>query len=216
MEGIQAAIAAGVDAIEFDIRVTKDKHVVLNHDTHMGRVSKRQHHIHEHSLKKLKTVPLHNGQRIATLQEAAEAAAGTPLVIEGKANDWARPLAGLVQKFPKAVHYSVISFNHQELHSFSLLVPSAKTYALENTKPLEVIRQARLRGFSGIDLNYWLLNPLTYALARYHSLDIIVYTVNSPLMARFLKLLYPRITITTDVPDQLQFLRLTHGRRRAK
>ena len=96
IEGIQAAIKAGVDAIELDVRVTKDKKLILCHDKHTGRVSSQNHHVHEHPLTKLRQVPLHNGQKIATLSEAIKFANGTPLIIEGKEDGWARPLARLL------------------------------------------------------------------------------------------------------------------------
>ena len=86
-------------------------------------------------------------------------------------------------------------------------MPDIQVYALEDTKPFDVIHTARVLGLTGVDLNFWLLNPATYYLARYYKLEIMVYTVNRPWMARFLRLLYPRISITTDVPDQMQFLR---------
>jgi len=207
VESIEAAIAAGVDAIEFDIRVTKDGKVVLNHDKHIGRVSQHDHHISKHSLRKLRQIQLNNGKPIATLAEALKAADGTELIIEGKDSDWAEPLAEflLVQKpLPKC---KVISFNHQELYSFSQLAPGVPTYLIENTNPFDAIRTAKLLGFHGVDLNFWLLSPFSYYLARHHKLDVIVYTVNSPWIASFLRVLYPHISITTNVPHQMQFLR---------
>lgn len=207
VESIQAAIHAGVDAIEFDIRVTKDNKIVLSHDPHTGRVSKHEHHISKHSLAKLKAIPLHNGQAIATLDEAILAAGTTPFVIEGKDTGWAKPLAAFLQKKAKSKDVTVISFNHAELDNFHQLMPKVPVYAIEHTNPFEVIRTARLHGFTGVDLNFWILNPLTYLLARWSKLEIIVYTVNKPWMVGFLKFFYPHISITTNVPNQLQHVR---------
>lgn len=206
-ESITVAVRAGVEAVECDIRVTKDGNLVLIHDRHLGRVSDDSRDVRKHSLTALRKIRLHNGEKIPTLREAIKAADGTPLVIEGKESGWARPLAAFLKKTDRQLDCCVISFNHQELYTFSTLMPDVAVYALENTKPFEVIRVARLLGFDGIDINFWLLNPVTYALARYHKLDIIVYTINKPWIARFVRLLYPRISITTDVPDQMQFLR---------
>ncbi len=207
LEGIQAALKAGVDAIEFDIRITSDQKIVLCHDKHLGRISSHQHHVNDHPLKKLKKILLHNGQKIPTLTEAIKIAGTKPLFIEGKDDGWAQPLAVLLKKQKYTSTFRVISFNIQELYTFSLLAPKIPVYALEKTNPFEVIRIANVLGFSGVDMNFWLLNPLTYVMARFHKLDIIVYTVNKPWLARFLHILYPRISITTDVPDQMQFLR---------
>lgn len=206
-ESIKAAIAAGVDAIEFDVRVTKDNKMVLSHDRHTGRVSDDQRHISKHSLARLKKIPLHNGQTIATLDEAIKAAGSTPLVIEGKESDWAGRIAKFLKDQPRQDRFTVISFNHTELANFHKIMPEIPVFALERTNPFEVIRTARTLGITGIDLNFWILNPLTYLMARRFKLEIMVYTVNSPWMAGFLALLYPRIGITTNQPDRMQHLR---------
>ncbi len=220
-ESIMAAIDAGVDAIEFDIRVTKDNELVLSHDRNLQRVTsqpsrwelyierviRKGPNIQQQRLATLKKIPLNNGQKVPTLSEAAKAAGRIPIVIEGKDNNWADPLAKFIKQHPRVAIHGVISFNHRELFIFSQLMPDIPVFAIEQTKPLDVIRAAHFFGFTGIDVNFWILNPLTYALARYYKLDIIVYAVNKPWIARFLRLLYPRISITTDVPDQLQFLR---------
>lgn len=207
LESIKAAIDAGVDAVEIDIRTTKDNQLVLCHDKNTAGVSKYSYNVNEHPYSKLQKIKLNNGQYMATLEQAIKAAANTPLVIEGKDNHWARPLSKSLRSHKNLPGYCVISFNHPELFTFSQLMPDIPVYALENTNPFEVIRTARVLGFSGIDINFWLLNPLTYVLARLHKLDIIVYTVNKTWIMRFIRLLYPDISITTDVPDQFQFLR---------
>lgn len=206
-ESIEVAIKAGVDAIEFDVRLTSDNKLVLSHDIHLGRVSEQSHKISKHSLAKLRKTTLHNGQVIATLDEAIKACKNIPIFIEGKDNGWANSLAEFLKSKNFENKISVISFNHQELYLFHLLMPRLDVYAIEQTKPLDVIRTARLLGLTGIDLNFWILNPLTYALARYHKLEIIVYTLDKPWIARFMRILYPHISITTNVPDKMQFIR---------
>jgi glycerophosphoryl diester phosphodiesterase len=207
VESIEAAIKAGVDGIEFDIRVTKDGKIVLSHDKHIGRVSQHDHHISGHSLRKLRQLELHNGKPIATLSEAIKAANNTTVIIEGKDNGWAKPLADFLKKQSRLPDCKVISFNHQELYNFSQLLPDVPTYAVERTSPFDSIHTARLLGFTGVDLNFWILSPLSYFLARRYKLEIIVYTVNSPFLASFLRFFYPKISITTNVPHKMQFLR---------
>lgn len=216
LDSFKAAIEAGVDAIEFDIRITKDGKLVLSHDSHLGRVSKKSAKITESSLAILRQVKLNNGKAIVTLAEALEKTKEIPLIIEPKESEWAEPLTSFLKQQKDISHCKVISFNHQELYAFHLLMPKVPVFALEHTKPFEVIRIAKVLGFTGIDINFWLLNPLTYYLARYHKLEVIVYTVNSPWIASFLRFMYPRISITTDVPDRLQFLRKVKRLRKAR
>jgi glycerophosphoryl diester phosphodiesterase len=205
LQSIRSAIDAGVDAIEIDVRMTKDKHLVLSHDEHTKRVSPLKLVVHETHLEDLQTLKLHNGKRMPTLKEAMRVTGDTPLIIEAKDDGWAQPLAKLLHK-SGSKDIGVIAYNHDELYAFSLLCPRVSVYALQHTSPFDVIQFAQQRGFTGVDLNFWILNPLTYWWARRAGLEVIVYTVNTVWMARFLKFLYPHIGITTNNPHKLGFL----------
>jgi glycerophosphoryl diester phosphodiesterase len=206
LESIKAAKLAGVDAIEFDVRLTADGQFVLCHDTTVSRVSKQTHAIKEVVAEHIGDIILLNGESLPTLTDALEMAGDTPVVIETKGSDWATSLAAYFKEYPRE-NASVISFHHDELSKFAQLAPSVPTYAIENTKPFEVIQIAKHNRFTGIDMNFWILNPFTYFLARRKKLEIIVYTVNSRWIAAFLSILFPGISITTDHPNQMQFLR---------
>lgn len=216
LEAIRAGIEAGVDAVEFDIRLTADGKFILSHDADTGRVSKRKLEIHQHKLAKLKQLRLHNGEALLTLEEAIKAAGQMPLIIEVKGSHWSTPLAKYLETHT-VKKVAVISFNHDELGHFHKLQPTIPTYAIEQTSPVEVIQTAVRHGFTGIDINFWLLNPLTYWLARFHKLDILVYTVNNRWIARCLRFFYPNIGLTTNVPQHFQhFRRLSRLEKRAK
>jgi glycerophosphoryl diester phosphodiesterase len=205
LESIRSAVSAGVDAIEIDVRLTKDKHLVLSHDGHTKRVSPSRLVVHETHLQDLQALKLHNGKRMPTLKEAMRIIGDTPLIIEAKDDGWAQSLASLLHK-NRRQNISIIAYNHDELYAFSLLCPHVSTYALQHTSPFDVIQLAQQRGFTGVDLNFWILNPLTYWWARRAGLEVIVYTVNTVWVARFLKFLYPHIGITTNNPHKLGFL----------
>lgn len=203
---IKAAKRAGVDAIEFDIRLTADKQFVLCHDQTLSRVSDEQHIVKEAALEHINAVLLHNGERMPTLAEAIAAAGSTPVIIECKGSDWAEPLSKFLDNHTP-VDASVISFNHRELGAFAQLSPAVPVYAIERTKPFDAIQFAKQNHFTGVDMNFWLLNPLTYWMARRKKLEIIVYTVNYRWIAWFLNVLFPGISITTNHPQNMQFLR---------
>lgn len=208
---IVAAKKAGVDAVEFDVRCTADGTLVLCHDNNTARICEASLSISKSTLKELKKLTLTNNQTIPTLAEAVEAANGTPVVIEPKGSHWAKPLADFLDSYPP-IDARIIAFNHRELGVFAKLCPAIPAYALEQTKPFDVIQLAKQSGFAGVDMNFWILNPLTYWLARRRKLNIIVYTVNRRWIALFLNVLFPRIAITTDRPDMMQFLRPRHKR----
>lgn len=206
LESIQAAKVAGVDAIEFDIRMTSDQQFVLCHDQTLSRVSKHNHIVKEMDSDYIADVVLHNGERLPTLSEALKTAGTTPVIIETKGAGWAEQLAVFLKNYGQ-IDATVISFNHRELGKFAKLMPKVPTFAIERTKPFEVIQFAKQNKFTGVDMNFWLLNPLTYWMARRKGLQVIVYTVNYRWIAWFLNLLFPKVAITTNHPHNMQFLR---------
>lgn len=208
IESINAAKAADVDAIEFDIRLTLDKQFILSHDITTKRISNHTLSVHESTVKQLQAITLHNGESMPTLKQAIAAAGDTPILIEAKGDYWAPELASELATY-NAKTMTVIAINHQELARFRKLLPRVKTYAVlkfHSTELLESFRFAAKSGFKGVDMNFWLLNPLTYRLARQNKLKIIVYTVNHRWIASFLQLLFPGIVFTSDYPKRLKFL----------
>jgi glycerophosphoryl diester phosphodiesterase len=206
VESIKAAIEAGVDAVEFDIRLTADNLFVLCHDQTVSRISNQHHVIKDVEIEHISDIKLHNGELLPTLTDALKAAGKTPVVIETKGTGWAKALAEFLDSY-EPIDATVISFNHAELGRFAKLSPAIPTYAIERTRPFDAIQMAKQNHFTGVDMNFWILNPLTYWMARRKNLEIIVYTVNYRWIAWFLYLLFPRISITSDNPHHMQFLR---------
>lgn len=204
---LEAAIRAGVDAVEIDIRATKDGHLVLSHDDSLERVFGKKVRVSRITKAQTKKIKTKGGQVLVPLDEALEKTRGTPIVIEGKSGRWARPLQKLLDDTHDKGRTTVISFNHEELYTFSQLCPDIPCYVLEHKNPFDAINAARLYDFEGIDVNFWTLNPLAYWLAKRHGLKVIVYTVNKPWLARMIDRIYPEAVITTNVPNKLQFLR---------
>jgi glycerophosphoryl diester phosphodiesterase len=210
---IRAAVKQGVDAIEFDVRATKDGHFILCHNATLKRVSNHKVAIAEEALATILDIPLTNGERPATLDAALKAAGDTPVIVEAKSSGWAEQLAAAL-KNADPTKTTIIARDYLELDKFHQLAPQHKIYLVQRFNPIDVlqaIRDAARIGCAGVDLNFWLLNPLTYWLARRKKLDIIVYTVDFAWIARFLAKLFPEISITTNHPAKMHFLKSSHA-----
>lgn len=207
IRAIRAAKKAGVDGIEFDVRLSKDKKLFLCHDPTLERTHDVDKHIAELTAKQLEKLRSSDGDHVPTLEEALRECGKIPAFVEAKGRGWAKVLANTLAKHPHKEFLRVIAFDHQELFEFSEYCPDIPVYVLENHNAFDAINAARLYGFTGIDVNYWTMNPLAYFLAKRHGLEIIVYTANKTWVARLLKRLYPRISITTNVPHLMQDLR---------
>jgi glycerophosphoryl diester phosphodiesterase len=206
LESLRAGVEAGADALEIDVRLTRDEHLVLSHDPSTEQVADRKLIISSVTLAQLKKLRLRNGESWPTLEAALLAVPQAALVIEGKEVGWAEPLAKQLSSHARR-DISVISFNHDELKRFHDLLPSVPTFALESIHAFGAIRRAARDGFAGVDTGFWLLNPFTYLAARRRRLDIIVYTVDWPWLVAYFTLFFPQINLTTNVPNKLQRFR---------
>ncbi|HEX5797807.1 MAG TPA: glycerophosphodiester phosphodiesterase family protein [Candidatus Saccharimonadales bacterium] len=203
LESIDMAKKNKANAIEIDIRVTKDNKPAVFHDESLLRMTGVSKQINELTMQELKKIKLVSGDKIPTLEEALERAGNTPLVIEGKGNDWAEPLSKVLNKH-KGVKPMVISYNQRELLLFSSKRKNIETYAIEDHRAFEVMALAKRLGIDGVSLAFWLYNPLTYLHAKRLGLKLITSPINNRLTVKVFNLLYPQVQITTDYPNRFK------------
>ncbi|GAA3312012.1 glycerophosphodiester phosphodiesterase [Arthrobacter ramosus] len=103
--GFASAEHAGVDEIEFDVKVTADGELVILHDRTLARTAAAPSpHLHtpveELTLEQVRSVDLGEGQRVPTLKETLDATT-VLLQVEIKAPDAARPLAKFLRDRPE-------------------------------------------------------------------------------------------------------------------
>jgi glycerophosphoryl diester phosphodiesterase len=204
LPSIQHAINLDLWAIEFDVRKTKDNKLVIFHDSDLRRVSDQNENLKDLTLKQLQKVPLFGGSHIPTLEEALEIIESRKIFIEIKDNDCADELISILAKFPEA-NVTIASFKHGELSKIKKLNPNLRLYGLEQTRPFDIILFAKERKLDGIGVNFWILNPLTYFMTKRAKLELYVYTIDSPFIARFIHFFYPEAQIVTNYPER--FLR---------
>lgn len=200
-DSIAAALKYNLEAIEFDVHLTADGEVVVVHDSHTKRVAEEKVQVRKKTLKELRTLALRNKQAIPTLDEVLDVIKSGQVIIDIKAKGTAEALPAVLKRHPKIIP-SFASFNHDELRIAHKLFPESKTYVLEHFSPIEIIQTARHIHATGIGLNKWLMNPLSYRLARRYKLEFYVYTLNSPILGRFYERLYPEVAICTDHPER--------------
>lgn len=200
IESIKAAIEYNVAAIEFDVRLTADNRWVLCHDSTTRRVSDTDVKVRELTLSEIQQIKLKNGEHIPLLQEVMGVVGQTPVIIELKVEGGAEELFAVLNQFPGA-NVTIVSFHHQEIASIKAAHPQQRVYLAERTKPIEIVQLAKAFRVDGLDLYFWLLNPLTYWQARRANLEVMVYTLNNRLLVRFIHLLYPKVAICTNHPE---------------
>ncbi len=203
IESISEGVAAKADAVEIDIRLTHDNKIVLCHDEDLKRTYGVDLKIREHRLQDLR-IPCPN---LPTLEEALKACKTKGAVIELKEDIEPELLIEVLKKFPK-LDIRVASFIHPAIRKLKAASPGVYCYVLEHHSPFEIINHAKAMKADGIGLNYSVINPLTYFLARRAKLHIFVYTINKVWIGRWLRFLYRDIDICTDYPNVLKELKI--------
>ena len=72
LTSFKKAIEIGVDAIELDVRKTKDNKLVVIHDADIKRTTNGKGLVAELSLKEIKGFSAEGGEKIPTLEEALD------------------------------------------------------------------------------------------------------------------------------------------------
>ena len=104
LESILAAIEAGVDIVEVDVRLTKDSIPILMHDRTLDRTTNGSGLVSEWSLAELKSLSLKNGTgritqfKIPTLEEALMVAKGKAMINLDKSYDIFSQIYRIIQK----------------------------------------------------------------------------------------------------------------------
>ena len=204
LSSLRASAQAGVYGSEFDVQITADGEVIVNHDPHLGGLP-----IAKSTYAQLVKARLGNGEPIPTLAKYLDEAKKHKdlkiiLEITKQANDSVE--AVLVRKTLEAVKASGLSSRVQYI-SFSQfvcdqIIRNDKTadvaYLGGNMSPKEV----KEHGFSGIDYSMDVLRVHPEWIDKAHKLGLTVnvWTIATEEHLKFVTTLHPDF-ITTDIPE---------------
>lgn len=206
----KAAINAGVDWIEFDVRSTKDGRVVLSHDPHMLRTGKRPKLISRTDYATLRDIKLKGGNTIHTIAEAFNAIDGQAKInVEIKSRGCAEAVVQNIERQIKNgasyTDFMVSSFkvaHLRDVHRMNSKIPLA---LLHLSRPFKFLRLRGLR-VQAVGFHHRRLPVKAIHQAELRELFVYAYTINS---VKGAKRLQERGVqgIVTNRPDKLQELR---------
>lgn len=205
LESFDTAIAHGVEYVEFDVRLTKDNHLVVIHDRHTKRIAYLKQHIRSLTLKEVKNIAMKDGSGIPTLQEAIEHLQHrVKLNIELKSRGGAPYLLRIIRKMLKNGYtyddFFVSSFRVSELLKLRRADKQLPLAVLRHNSPLSFVPIARLLHLQGVGLKDRTVERFTVQMAKKMQLFTYVYTVNDPQRASQLAT-WGVNAICTDRPD---------------
>jgi glycerophosphoryl diester phosphodiesterase len=139
LAAFRAAMDAGVDMIELDVVLSKDRRLVVIHDDSLGRTTNGTGLVRDHTLTELKKLDAGSwfdsrfcGERLPTLEEVLDLVGGqVALNIEIKRSAY-EPHAP-----PDAIERQVVDLVRRKKMTSSTLISSFEWRVLENIKGLE-------------------------------------------------------------------------------
>lgn len=181
---LRQAIALGCTGSEFDVRMTADDSLIINHDPAFNGLQ-----IEQHTYAELIKTPLSNGEKLPTLREYILAGltnnAATTLVVEIKPSDIskerAKTIAAKVYQIIVALNASskvqYISFDYDILLTLEQLNKKVITQYLNGDKAPE---QLKADGIDGADYHYSVFqkNPEWITALKKDRLIVNAWTVN--------------------------------------
>ena len=130
LAAFREAINQGADAIEIDLRGTKDGEIVIIHDKTVDRTTNGQGRVIDQTLAELKMLDAGHGERIPTYEEVLQLVAGTGVTLlldikKGPKLDKARVIQ-LTEQHNAVLNVIVGTRNIEDLRTFRALNPNLR------------------------------------------------------------------------------------------
>jgi glycerophosphoryl diester phosphodiesterase len=194
LPSFEHAIELGVDMIELDVQLTRDRRLVVLHDLDLGRTVNARGPVRERNLAELTMLDAgawfgdeYVGTRVPSLDEVLELTAGrVELNVEIKSPepDWrgtAEELVRLLRKTGRLASTIVSSFSMGALAAIRDLSPEARLGVLWHRSNLGAMwDNAGDLGAEFVHPHFGLVGAKAVDTAHEHRLGLLTWTVNEP------------------------------------
>ena len=201
LAGFEHAVRLGVDAVELDVHLSADEHLVVIHDERVDRTTNGTGEVAATAFDVLRTLDAGAGQRVPTLDEVLEAVPARVAVnIELKGRGTAAPVARAVAGRERPLLVS--AFDHDELARFHRLCPTIPCAPLLARWRHGVLDTARALSAWSVNLADRIAETATVGAVLATGCHCLVYTVND--VERAVALRAMGVTgVFSDFPDRL-------------
>lgn len=202
------AAEVGADALELDLRLTRDGYLVVMHDATLERTTNGTGSLSSMTLDEVRQLDAGLGERVPTFEEVLEFV-DLPIYAELKQVEAAEPLVEFIRTGKLDGRIVPISFDPEALRRVRRALPDLPLSLIFDGVPPDAIEQAGevglptgQAGTTLVSLEATALDEGMVERCRQAGLDVIAGTVNDPeTLRRTLELgVYG---ITTDRPDIL-------------
>ncbi len=180
MGSFKKALELGVDAVELDIRGTKDGEIVVIHDAKVDRTTNGKGSVSELTLEEIKQLVTEKGEKIPTLEEALDFLdKKAKILIELKENGLEKKVLGLIHEKALEENVIVVSFLEEALRKVRELNDTIETGLIyvRHKNPIKAALQLRANYLLSL---YRFTHTSNISKAHENGLKVIVWTINTP------------------------------------
>ncbi len=180
LRSIERAIHVGVDAVEIDVHLTRDKKLIVIHDDTVDRTTNGSGTVSSFSLEEIRRLDAGKGERIPTLQEVIDLVRGqVRLVVELKEKGTEGPVAASIRENGLLDDVYVISFWHRLVRSAKALEDRLKTGVLLVGCPVDT-SVAKQAAADALVMRYSFVDGEFVDLAHRDGLKVFVWNIDEP------------------------------------
>ncbi len=178
LRGFKKALELGVDAVELDVRGTRDGEVVVIHDDKVDRTTNGSGFVSDLTSEEIKQLVTEKGERIPTLKEALDFLdKKVKILIELKETGFENKVLDLIRAKGLEKNVIVVSFSEEALKNVRDLDDEVETGLIY------VRHKNPIKAALGLGANYLLpLYRFTHTVnvqrAHENGLKVIVWTIN--------------------------------------
>ena len=180
LTSFKKALEIGVDAVELDVRKTKDNQLVVIHDADVKRTTNGEGLVSELRLAQVKGFSAEGGEKIPTLEEALDFLdKKVKVLIELKEAGVEEQVLSIVCKQGLEKNVVIISFLEEALKKVRALNKEIETgliYA-KHSNPIKAALELKANYLIAL---YRFTHTATVQKAHENGLKVIVWTINSP------------------------------------
>jgi glycerophosphoryl diester phosphodiesterase len=174
----EAAIAAGADGIEFDVRLSRDGVPVVIHDETLRRTHGMSRRVRDTTLKELNKID------VPSVEQLFELFASNKLILYLEMKDIRTELAEaccrLIHDHGLKDRVVFECFEHSALETVKNIDPELTTAALFQPPSSFILKRAQAIGASEIALHHRLTHKRLLDKARLANLKVVTWTVDDP------------------------------------
>jgi len=178
LRSFKKALELGVDAVEFDVRGTKDGGIVVIHDAEVDRTTNGKGLVSELTLEEIEQLVTEKGEKIPTLEEALDFLdKKAKILIELKETGLEKKVLSLIHEKGLENDVIIVSFHEEALRKVRELNDDVETGLIyvRHKNPIKAALELRAKYLLPL---YRFTHASNVQKAHENGLKVIVWTIN--------------------------------------